>query len=143
MILCDWAEVVNHKLYIMGAGWDRAVATHAPMAIALALIIHVPWTDTNKKHTAKVDLLTPDGSPALPALPPGAPEDIRSQLKPVQIQAKFEVGRPPGLEEGTSIVVPFAFRIPMIFLEANRYVFQLSIDDAPVENVTFQVVGGP
>jgi hypothetical protein len=141
VILCDWAEVVNNKLYIMGAGWDRAPAG-TPFPLAVALLIMVPWTETNKKHVAQISMVTTDGSPALPALPPGAPEAMRAQLQPVQGSFQFEVGRPPGATEGTAIIVPLSLRIPAIVLDAKRYVFQLTIDNVPIESAPFEAVGG-
>ena len=46
--LCDWAEVVQNKLYIMGAGWNRAVAG-VPFPLAVAVHILVPWTEADRK----------------------------------------------------------------------------------------------
>jgi len=59
ILLCDAAEAVNGKLYILGGGWS--VTRPAPAPSALAVKIDVPWTDAYRKIPLIVELLTEDG----------------------------------------------------------------------------------
>lgn len=138
LVLCDWAETVNAKLYIMGAGWTKVIANQ-PAPMAVAVIVLVPWTDVNKQHSIELALLTEDGEPVVPAVP--VPPEV--VLPPIRLEGKFEVGRPPGSREGAPLPAPFAFRIPALPLNPGSYVFQLSIDGNPVANAAFVAEGGP
>lgn len=138
MVLCDWAETVNSKLYIMGAGWTKIIANQ-PVPMAVAVIVLVPWTEANRQHAISLVLLTEDGKPVVPAVP--VPAEV--VLPPVQLEGKFEVGRPPGSREGAALPAPFAFRLPALPLNPGTYVFQLNIDGSPVSNVSFIAEGGP
>lgn len=119
MLLADFAEAVNGKLYIMGGGWSITGPRPTPSAIAIK--IDVPWTATNTKHEVKIELLDGDYHPVMmPAVGGDAP---------VMIQGAFEVGRPPGIIAGSPLDVTMAFNIPPIPLEPNRrYCWRLSIN---------------
>ena len=119
IMLADFAQAVNGKLYIMGGGWSLTGPAPSPSAIAIK--IEVPWNDTNRKHVLKVELLDGDYRPV------NAP--TQEGTAPVVISGEFEVGRPPGMMPGTPIDVPFAFNLPPIPLEpSRRYVWRVSID---------------
>lgn len=119
MILADFAQAVNGKLYIMGGGWSVTGPTPTPSAIAIK--IEVPWTDTNRKHHLKLELLDADSHPVMVPTPAGN--------GPLALDADFEVGRPAGLQPGTPIDVPLAFNFGPIPLESGkRFVWKLSID---------------
>ena len=119
IMLADYAQAVNGKLYIMGGGWSLTGPAPSPSAIAVK--IEVPWNDTNRKHVLKVELLDGDFRAVSTPTPEGQ--------SPVVISGEFEVGRPPGLMPGTPIDVPFAFNLPPIPLEpARRYIWRISVD---------------
>ncbi len=119
ILLADAAQEVGGKLYILGAGWTHIGPQPAPMA--LALLIEVPWTDTNRKHTASLTLNDGDGNPYLVDTPKGK-DGLR-------IEAQFEVGRPPGLKPGTPLVVPLAINLPPLQLKPDTsYVWKLALD---------------
>jgi len=120
ILLCDAAEAINGKLYILGGGWS--VTGPAPTPSALAIKIDVPWTDANRKVPLAVELLTADGLPVSVRDPMGNPQ-------PVMLSLEFEVGRPPGLAHGTPLDATVAFGIPPLPLApGQRYVWRLSID---------------
>ena len=129
------------KLYIMGAGWNRVIAGQ-PVSFAVAVHIQVPWTEANKPHSVELALVTEDGTPALPALPPGAPEQMKSSLQPIRMEGKFEVGRPPGTKEGSALPALFAFRIPIVFFNAGRYEFALKVDGEVIRTTPFEAAVG-
>jgi hypothetical protein len=53
---------------------------------------------------------------------------MTGQLVPVEVAGEFEVGRPPGLPEGTLLEAPFAINVPSLLLQQGRYVWELWID---------------
>lgn len=121
MLLADYAEVVNGKLYIMGGGWS--VTGPVPMPSAVAVKVEVPWTAANQKHLLKLELLDADSKPVL------IPID-GEEIKPVKIETTFEIGRAPGIIPGSPLDVPFAINIPPLPLElGRRYVWRLSINN--------------
>jgi hypothetical protein len=119
MMLADSAQAVAGKLYILGAGWSLTGPQPSPSA--LAILVDVPWNETNRKHQLKVELLDADYRPILLPTPTGK--------SPLAITSDFEVGRPPGVAPGSSTSVPFAFNIGPLPLEHDkRYVWKLTID---------------
>ena len=120
MLLADSAQAVNGKLYILGGGWSLIGPESAPSAIAMK--IDVPWNESNKRHTLRLDLLTEDDQPVM----------IPTQIgeRPVQITSYFEVGRPPGLTPGQDLDVALAINIgPLPIPPGGRYVWRCWIND--------------
>jgi hypothetical protein len=119
MLLCDAAQVVEGKLYVLGGGWS--VTGPDPTSFAIALKVDVPWTEANRKHAIEVRLLDSDGH--LATLPGAAGQGMI-------IAGDFEVGRPPGLPEGTAIDFPVVLQPagPVPFPSGGRFIFSLSID---------------
>lgn len=125
MLLADSAQAVNGKLYILGGGWSLTGPLPCPSAIAA--LVSVPWNETNRKHSVKVELVDEDYHAVMVPTPAGN--------SPLVIRGDFEVGRPAGAAQGASIDIPFAFNIGPIPLQpGRRYVWRLSIDDKSDEN---------
>jgi hypothetical protein len=101
MLLCDAAQAVNGKLYVLGGGWNVTGPDPAPSAIAIQ--IDVPWDRTNTRHTLRLDLVTDDGQPV--------PVPSPSGQSPAQITAEFEVGRPAGHRAGSPLSVVLAINL--------------------------------
>lgn len=62
--LADTAEVISNKIYALGLGWNTIYARGFPVIhrrLALALTVHVPFTDTNTNHKLDVRLVTEIG----------------------------------------------------------------------------------
>jgi hypothetical protein len=123
LILCDWAEVLNGKLYLQGAGWGR-VPPGSPVGIAIAALVHVPYTETNKKHDVSIVLTTEDGTP-YPA------------ESPFEMAAQFELGRPPGMRPGEGSIVPMAAKLLGVAFEPGGYYFAAIVGDAEAARVSF------
>ena len=121
MLLCDAAQAVNGKLYILGAGWNIIGPDPTPSAIAFQ--IEVPWDQANRKHRLKVALLSDDGQPVLLPTPAGG-------SNPAEVTAGFEVGRPPGLRPGSPLSVVLAINVGPIALKPDsRYEWRCHIND--------------
>lgn len=121
MLLCDAAEAVNGKLYVLGAGWNSVGPEPSPSAIALQ--IDVPWDEANRRHQLKLVLLTDDGRPVTVSTPLGD--------QAVEMGADFEVGRPAGHRVGAPLSVVLAVSIaPLPLASESRFEWRCYIDGA-------------
>jgi len=130
VVLCDYAENVNGKLYIQGAGWSR-LAADVPFPMAIAVFWRIPWGQSNQPHRIVLALMTEDGTPFLD------PEG-----KPVRAEGSMEVGRPPGLKAGTSLDAPLAVRLPPLAFPAGGYRVEFHVNDSLEATASFQAHGG-
>ncbi len=131
LLLCDFAEALNGKLYVMGGGWNVLFAGGQPVNTSLAILVVVQWDQTNQKHELAVELLTDDG------------EAVEIGGQRVAVSGEFEVGRPPGVKPGTSMNTPFVWNFNGLVLEPGGYEWKLAIDGEPVTSRPFQVVAAP
>jgi hypothetical protein len=129
VLLCDFAEDLNGKLYVMGGGWNRLVAD-TPTQIAIAVLLEIPWDQANRPHGIKIELLDEDGHAVTP---PGAEA-------PILIEGKLEVGRPPGSKPGSALNAPLAIKIPVFVLPTGGYRFEFSVDGTVLSRKSFDVV---
>lgn len=129
LLLCDAAQSIGGKLYILGGGWSQA-AVPPGMAIqmALALRIVVPWTEANRQIPLRVSLLTADG----------APVDLGAG--PIEQATQFELGRPTGLERGTPLDAMIAINAGILPLDAGRYVWRVEIDGEVKARAPFRIL---
>ena len=122
LFLADRAEVVNGKLYAMGAAWERiGVADFAqPLNISFALGVLVPWNATNRPHTVALTIHDADG-----------------QRLEFRIEANFVCGRPPNLNGETQrvlLAVPAAgVKLP----GPGHYVLAAAVDGLEAKAVRF------
>jgi hypothetical protein len=127
LLLCDAAQVAGGKLFVLGGGWNTLVTTSDDaLSMALAILVVVPWHETNQRHRLRSDLLTEDGAPV-------------GGDAPVFVDGEFEMGRPPGTKPGTSLNVPFAVNVSTV-LPAGGYRWQVSIDGTTMAEASFNVV---
>ena len=125
MLLCDAAQAVGGKLYVLGGGWNVTGPEPSPSAIALQ--IDVPWDLTNTQHKLRLDLVTDDGQPVMVPTPTGQ--------SAAQITAEFEVGRPTGHKPGTPLGVVLALNIgPLPLPPGGRYEWRCHINDETRED---------
>jgi hypothetical protein len=119
LLLADHADAVGGKLYINGGGWT--ITGPQPVPFAIAMLIEVPWDQTNTKHTVLLELLDADGN----AVKLGSGEEAEQ----VRVESHLEVGRPVGVKPGTPLAVPFAMNFaPIPLTPGNQFVWRLSID---------------
>ena len=70
VLLCDFAEVSGGKLFITGAGISlvasSSVQSPYPINICLAVLVQIPWTETDAEHLLTIELVSEaDGSQRL------------------------------------------------------------------------------
>jgi len=127
LILCDWAEAINGKLYIQGAGFNL-IRANAPFATALAILWQVPWHLTNVRHKIVLKLVSADGEPFTDA------------GTPIEVSGEVETGRPPGTKPGDSFPTPLAIKLPPIPVPPGDYRWELHINDQPRAKASFRAV---
>jgi len=126
LLLCDAAQVVGAKLYIMGGGWDRLQLAQYPatLPVAIAVGVRVQWTETNRRHRLLIRGLTSDHDREL-----------------FRAEGEFEVGRPPGTPHGMSQLFQVAMNVPLQIPEPGSYTLEASVDDgAAVHALPFLAV---
>jgi len=127
VVLCDFAEAINGKLYVMGGGWNTLFAPGQPVNIALAIIVSVPWDRTNQRHELKIELLDSDG------------EQVVLGDDPLVIISELALGRPPGVKPGTSLSTPVTSSLNGLVLDPGLYEFKISVNDEVLSSRPFTV----
>jgi hypothetical protein len=119
MLLCDTAQVVNGKLYIMGGGWSLTGPAQTPSAVAVKL--DVAASETDMVHEWSIDLEDSDGH--------SVPIETPQGIAPIQVHGTLHAQRPEGTTNEATLDIPLAVNIaPLPLLPGNRYVWRLSID---------------
>ena len=120
MLRADAAQAIDNKLYILGGGWS--VTGPGPTNFAIALKIEVPWDQTNRRHQWRMELIDADGRQVLLAGASGA--------QPLAVGGHFEIRRPAGTPDGTTIDLALAVNLGAVpFPAGQRLVWKLWIDD--------------
>jgi hypothetical protein len=128
LLLCDHAEAINGKLYIMGAAWNLLQAPGQAITVALAIVVKVAWDEADQPHELIAQLLDGDGNP------------IVINGEPVAPSGQFELGRPAGLKPGSTLNMPLAFNLTGLVLGVGQYEWRLTIDGETVARAPFAVV---
>jgi hypothetical protein len=127
MLLCDSAQEVGGKLYVLGGGWTNLLQADAPSSMALAILIHFDWNEANKRQTIELELITDEG------------ELVEQEEQAVRIATAVEVGRPPGVKPGSEINAALAPSFLGLTLAAGGYVWILRSGDTILARVPFTV----
>ena len=110
MLLADYAQVADGKLTVVGGGWSLTGPDPTPFGIAI--LVHVPWDQANRRHVLRLELVDADG------LPVTVPEGDDGDEAPVVFlnDVEFEVGRPAGIKPGTPLELPLAVSVAQLLL---------------------------
>jgi hypothetical protein len=130
LLLADYAVEALGKVTIVGAGWRHTLPQSAIMAIGGT--VEIPWTETNRPHDLRIELVHQDGPQVRVATLIGE--------QPFQLGGRFEAGRPPGVPQGTSFTMPLALTFVRPQLDIGTYVFNVFIDNTPRASLSFSVV---
>jgi hypothetical protein len=128
LLLCDHAEAINGKLYIMGAAWNVLQAPNQPITIALAIVVKVAWDEAEQSHELLAELLTADG------------DAVEVNGEAVAPSGRFELGRPAGVKPGSTLNMPLAFNLSGLVLDIGQYEWRLNIDDDTLARAPFAVI---
>jgi hypothetical protein len=113
MLLCDSAQSIGGKLYVLGGGWSILRKTGNLMTMALAVKLSIPWSRTNEPHDLEARLVTEAG------------DDVLLEGQPVRAAGAIEVGRPPGIRKGTPLDAAFVLTFQNLSLDPGGYVWEL------------------
>lgn len=128
LILCDYARVVENKLYLMGGGWDTLnVGAGFPTVqqCAIAASILVPWSETNHTHTLRIEIVDED------------------QKSLVDLQGEFEAGRPVGMPSGHPQRIQLAVQMTLEIPHPGTYVVIGGINQVEKKRARFLANAAP
>lgn len=117
-MLCDYAQISEGKLHILGGGIDQIKGAGLPPGFTVAIHLQVPWDKANHPIPFTLELLTEDGQAAV--------TDERGIQ--IRMEGAVEAGRPPGLKPGTPLGLPMAVQAGGIVLPPGRYEWRLTLD---------------
>ncbi len=121
MLLADYANVADGKLTVVGGGWS--LTGPEPVPFGIAILVHVPWDQANRRHVLRLELLDADGNPVVVGTEDGEESVVFFD------DVEFEVGRPAGLKPGTALDFPLAVNSGPLPLEpGHRYEWRLAVD---------------
>jgi hypothetical protein len=132
MLLCDYAQAVGGKLYIVGGGWSILTKAQPRANMSLAVKLTVPWSRTNERLPIEAILITDEGLEVT--------QESDEGERQVRAEGDMELGRPPGLRHGTPLDATFVLNFEGLDLEPGGYVWELRIAGEPAARIPFQVV---
>jgi hypothetical protein len=122
IVLCDFAEQdqPGGKVHMLGAGWS--VIGPVPTPHAVVVLIKMEWTEANRPYEFLLQMTDGDGRVVHVPSPAGT--------QPLQFAGNMEVGRPPGLPEGSEIDSSFVVPLqPLPLTPGQRFTWRLSFGD--------------
>lgn len=130
-LLCDAAQVVVDKLYILGGGWSYMWLNQddAAFGFMLAADLAIPWDFANRSIPVVARILNDDFEEVTP----------RNHDGPVRIEGAIVAGRSPQARPGTDLHVPLVIPFQPMLLPMGGYVCELLVDGDSVHRSTFQV----
>jgi hypothetical protein len=133
LILADAAQVVGHKLYLLGGGWDT-ITVNRPFPIdqrcALAMSVRVDWNETNQKHNFELEIISEDHTT----------EEFKSLVK---AGGQFEIGRPPGISPGQQQRFQVALEMTLKIEGTGTKTVIARIEGQEMRRLCFNVSEGP
>lgn len=124
LMLADWAETINGKLYVQGGGWDRwLLAPDRPVEFAIAASVLTPWSLANQEREFAVAIESEDGAAIAPLL-----------------TGSFTVGRPPNARPGQLFRSPITARVAMPKMSAGVHRVVMNVTGAVSKSVVFYAV---
>jgi uncharacterized protein DUF6941 len=128
LLLTDYSESLNGKLYSMGAGWNMLGFPELPREwrFSVAMGIDVPWDETNQRRRIELVIQDPDGA------------ELGDELS-----MEFEAGRPPGLQAGQEQRMVIAINVGATFETAGPHAVVIRSEDEELERARFYVSSTP
>jgi len=145
VILCDFAQVWQGKLFLSGGGINLIGVPPEPphpMTIYAAVLVSVPWNAHNQLHKMTISLRGQDEE-VIPLLlnivsGPDAPASDSGQ-----IVAQFNAGRAPHMSPGDESLLPVATPISAKLPELDTYHVVAAVDGTELARARFRVMNVP
>jgi hypothetical protein len=128
VLLCDAAESVNGKLYILGAGWSQMLAD-SPTNMSLAVKLLIPWNRANETLTLRASLVDEDSE-----------EPVDLGRGPLMAEGNLEIGRPAGLRRGAPLDASFVLNFPGVSLPQGGYVWKIEVSGTERARIPIQAL---
>src|SRR4029077_6949545 len=127
LMLTDYSEAVNGKLYLTGGGWNVLRLPELPheWSFHIGLGIDVAWHETNNPHELSVTIQDPDGI------------ELGDGLT-----ANFETGRPPGMPQGQEQRLVMAIASPATFPTAGPHAAVVEVNGEELGRARFYLMEG-
>ncbi len=144
-MLCDFAEVSGGKLFITGAGISLlaspAPVPPYPVNVSLAILVSIPWTETDAQHVMTVELICEaSGAQKRVMLSDQLPEG-HDPADMGMIVFIFSAMRLPTMVDGDESSMPVS--IPLFGLplpELGPYFFSVRIDGREMDRASFRLI---
>ncbi|HKH40683.1 MAG TPA: hypothetical protein VKA41_02395 [Solirubrobacterales bacterium] len=122
LLLTDYSESLNGKLYTLGAGWNVLNFPELPQEwrFSVGMGIDVPWDETNRRHSIQLVIQDPDGY------------ELGDELS-----MEVEAGRPPGLPPGQEQRLVIAINVGATFETSGPHAIVVRDGDEELERARF------
>lgn len=128
LILADFAEVINNKLYLQGGSWNTLTVNTgfpAEQRVGIAASVIVPWNETNQQENLQIEVQSDDGAVL------------------GKVGGGFKVGRPPDHPPGQDQRVQIAANITLKLRDRGTYAIIGRLGGEEEARTQFNVVKGP
>ncbi|HEY2053091.1 MAG TPA: hypothetical protein VGH14_04045 [Solirubrobacterales bacterium] len=127
LMLTDYSEAVNGKLYLTGGGWNVLRLPELPheWSFHIGLGIDVAWHETNNPHELSVTIQDPDGN------------ELGDGLT-----ANFETGRPPGMPQGQEQRLVMSIAATATFTAAGPHAAVVEVNGEELGRARFYLMEG-
>jgi len=132
LILCDFAEsdLPGGKVHMLGAGWSVTGPQPSPQSVVA--IVKVGWNEANRPVDFVLHLTDADGAVVHVLSPAGT--------QALEFTGRLEVGRPPGIPEGSEIEANFVVQLqPLPLNPGQRFTWRLSFGEDEAASESFYV----
>ncbi len=131
-MVCDGAQAVGGKLFILGGGWDRLMIGAFPLkhGLHLAVKLAIPAIDANQPLPLRVEVADENGRPPL--------EENGEPFQP--LLGQLEVGRPAGYAANEDIPFLLTMGATLYIRAPERYTFTLYIRDRRVAQTSIRAI---
>ena len=128
LLLSDYSESLNGKLYAMGAGWSVLRFPEFPQEwrFSVGLGIDVAWDETNQRQNIRLAVQDPDGN-----------------LLGDEMSMEFETGRPAGLQAGQDQRMVISVNVGAKFEAPGPHAVVASGGEGEIARSRFYVVEAP
>lgn len=128
LLLTDYSESLNGKLYTLGAGWNVLRFPELPQEwrFGVGLGIDIVWDETNRRQTIQLVIQDPDGN------------DLGEELS-----MEVEAGRPPGLPAGQDQRMVVSINVGATFETPGPHAVVVRSGDSELARSRFYVTQVP
>lgn len=127
LCLANHVEAVNGLLYMVGGGWtDHHRPANQPNGqptishIGIAVMVRVPWNETNRPHRFQVEIQDLDGNSFM------------------KVEGDLNMGRPPQISPGATQHACIAINGDTVFQRTGGYVLRATIGGDPATLRTWE-----